>query len=441
VYSRKSRGISEFEKQIGANKNMKNISSLAMGFLVFLMLACSTALSDSPRGLLADRVDRIDRGIEASIADGEIPGAVAVVARDGKTLYHKAFGYADIDSEIPMQTGTIFRIASMTKAITSVGVMILYEHGHFRLNDPIANFIPEFAEMSVVSEVSEEGDVVATLPAKNPIRIIDLLTHSSGISYPFIANDLQKTYVDAGVIDGLTEKDTLLENQMKLLARQPLLFEPGAKFLYGLNTDLLGYLIEVVSGVPLDEFFASHITDPLKMYDTHFYLPESKASRLATLYAWFNGEGLIVSRGDESEIKLDNPNYPIEGAKTMFSGGAGLSSTASDYARFIQMLANEGQLDGERILSRKSVELMRTPRIDWDDDGDADFGLGFAVINDLGQYGELGTVGTYSWGGAFETSYWIDPGEGLIAVLMTQSRPSNSSLEQHFKTLVYQALE
>jgi CubicO group peptidase (beta-lactamase class C family) len=206
-----------------------------------------------------------------------------------------------------------------------------------------------------------------------------------------------------------------------------------------LNTDVLGRLIEVVSEKPLDRFFAEEIFTPLGMTDTHFYLPADKSDRLVTLYA--DVDGLVVSRGDEADIKLDNPRYPVEGARAYFSGGAGLSSTAADYARFIQMLLNDGELDGRRVLGRKSVELMRAPRVDVDSDGKPDFSLGFQVTSDIGKAGELGSNGVYQWGGAYNTSYWIDPQERLVAVFMSQVRPTTSDITGRFRTLVYQALE
>ena len=368
-------------------------------------------------------------------------GAVALVMRDGEIVYHKSFGHADIASRRPMQNDSIFRIASMTKAITSVAVMTLYEHGYFQLNDPVADYLDEFRDMRVVAEVNEAGVVTATQPATNPIRIIDLLTHTAGIGYPFIPSNVQQAYVDEGVIDGLTVKNTELKSQMAVLAKQPLLFEPGSAVAYGLNTDVLGYLVEVVSGKSLAQYFREAIFEPLGMRDTYFYLPEQKAERLVTLYAWVDGDGLVVSKGDESSIFLDDPRYPVNGAHRYFSGGAGLSSTAYDYGRFLQMLLNDGELDGARVLGRKSVELMRTPRVDWDSDGAPDFGLGFAVVSDLGKHGELDSAGSYRWGGAFDTTYWIDPQENLVGVFMSQSRPAKSKLSDRFSTLVYQALE
>ena len=319
--------------------------------------------------------------------------------------------------------------------------MILYERGHFLLNDRLSKFLPEFKEPQILVELDTLENGIITEPSKKEIRIIDLLTHSSGISYPFIKNDLQQIYRDAGIIDGLTAKDMVLKNQMAKLAEQPLLFEPGSKYHYGLSTDLLGYLCEVISGKPLDRFFSEEIFTPLKMHDTHFYLPEDKQQRLVILYSWQDAEGLVVSKGDESSIIMDNPNYPVEGAKRYFSGGAGLSSTVYDYARFIQMLLNDGELEGARIISRKSVELMRRGRVDSNDDGIAEIGLGFFVINDIAQFGEVGSDGAYAWGGAFYTSYWIDPAESLIGVFMSQARPAKTNIGNKFRTLVYQALE
>jgi CubicO group peptidase (beta-lactamase class C family) len=392
-------------------------------------------------GFISERLERIDDVINSEISAGKIPGAVALVVKDGNVAYFKSFGYADIESQTSMQNDHIFRIASMSKAVTTVAVMVLYEQGHFQLNDPVADYIPAFANMSVVSEVDEDGNVSATVAATKSIRIIDLLTHTSGIGYPFMPSSVQKSYVDAGIIDGVTAKKVTLASQMELLARQPLMFEPGSELAYSLSVDLLGYLVEVISGQSLAQFFAEEIFSPLGMQDSFFYLPEEKADRLATLYADVGDRGLIVSEGNESSIVFDEPLYPILGARTYFSGGAGLSSTASDYGRFLQMLLNDGALDGRRILSRKSVELMRTARVDWDDDNVPDMALGFQVIADLGRTGEIGSVGSYSWGGAFNTSYWIDPSENLLAVFMSQVRPVDSDIRAKFSTVVYQALE
>ncbi len=416
-------------------------------FLYYALIALATAGCTAEKqqqegaDFLPQRLERIDQAVNRAIAEGEIQGAVALIIRDGRVGYHKAFGLADLDSGKEMTTDTIFRIASMTKAITTVGVMILYEQGHFKLNDPVSNYLPEFADMRVIAKLGEDGSILQTTPATAPIRIIDLLSHTSGISYPFIPSPLQKPYVEAGIFDGMTARDVELGEQIEMLASQPLLFEPGSQFAYGLSTDVLGRLIEVVSGQSLDRFIAENISAPLAMTDTYFYLPDDKAPRLATLYAHVDGEGLVVSTGTESDIKLDNPNYPITGARSYFSGGAGLSSTSGDYGRFCLMLLNDGELDGVRILSRKSVELMRTARTDQDGDQNPDIALGFNVVNNLGKSAELGSLGSYSWGGAFDTSYWIDPQERLVGILMMQARPASSDISQKYRTLVYQALE
>lgn len=421
----------------------KTIATTALLVVIAAVALTQIALRDKDvePGLITDRLARIDASIEAEVAAGKIPGAVALIAKSGEVVYHKSFGFADIDSQTPMQTDSIFRIASMTKAITSVAAMMLYEQGHFRLNDPVAKYIPEFANMSVISAMDDEGNVTETIPATKPIRIIDLMTHGSGIGYPFIPSKVQKTYQDAGIIDGLTVKDLELGSQVRLLATKPLLFEPGSAFAYGLSTDVLGYLIEVVSGKSLDQFFADELFKPLRMNDSYFYLPEDKAHRLVTLYNDVDGVGLVEHAGSGTDIEVNDALYPVIGAKTYFSGGAGLTSTARDYALFLQMLLNNGELDGARILGRKSVELMRTGRVDWDGDDVPDFGLGFAVVSDIGRRGELSSVGSYAWGGAFDTVFWIDPSEQLIGVYMSQTRPTKSDMGARFGTLVYQALE
>jgi len=395
-------------------------------------------------GIVDERLNRIDAAIIAEVEAGKIPGAVALVSRKGQRIYHKSFGFSDIEAEKLMRNDAIFRIASMTKAITTVGVMQLYEKGFFQLNDPISNYLTAFKNPQVLVTVDENDAVMKTRAASREIRIIDLLTHSSGLGYPFIPSPIQKTYIANGIIDGLTDQDEHLASQMAKLAELPLLFDPGSRYNYGLSTDVLGYLIEVVSGRPLNDYFLNEIFLPLEMHDTSFYLSEDKYDRLVTLYANDGGELISYTNDSDTDDSITdqvNTNYPISGAMTYFSGGAGLSSTASDYSHFIEMLLNNGELHGKRLLGRKSVELMRAPRMDMNGDGVVDFGLGFKVISDIGMVGELGTPGTYSWGGAFNTSFWIDPKEQILGVIMTQVRPNESDITDRFKTLVYQALE
>ena len=390
---------------------------------------------------IPERLERIDEAIQRSIDEGEIPGAVALIVHNGKTVHHEAFGYRDIETKEPMTLDTIFRIASMSKAITSVGAMILYERGRFLLDDPISKYLPEFEKPKVLVEADSQGNVLETKDAEREITIIDLMTHTSGISYPFATTELQPVYKKAGLIDGATTAEVRLADQMRILAEQPLLHEPGEKFTYGLSLDVLGYLCEVVSGKPFDEFLADEIFKPLSMTDTGFYIAEGSTDRLATLYAADDDGSLVVAKGDESSIYLDNPRYPVEGARTYFSGGAGLSSTARDYARFLQMLLNDGELDGKRILGRKTVELLTSPRVSLEEDGPPRISASFYVSGSPGQGGRLTSMGAYSWGGAFYTTYFIDPQEEILAVFMSQGRPIQSSIRSEFSVLVYQALE
>jgi len=360
--------------------------------------------------------------------------------QNGRIIYHKSFGFADVNSKLSMTNDAIFRIASMTKAITSVGVMMLYEEGKLLLSDPVSKFIPEFKGSRVIKILDHQGNITETRVAKREIQIMDLLTHTSGIGYPFIPSKLSKSYAEARIIDGLTADSIVLEDLIVNLASQPLLFDPGTSYAYGLNSDVLGYVIERISGMSLDIFFQKMIFKPLGMHDTYFYLPPNKQERLVTLYADKDGAGIEVSDGTESDIYLDDPNYPINGSKSMYSGGAGLSSTAYDYSRFLMMLLNDGQVDQKSLLSRKSIELMRTARFDTDKDGELDFGLGFDVTNHLKQSTELASVGAYAWGGAFYTTFWVDPEEKLIGVFMSQVRPVHSDTAKKFKNLVYQSL-
>ena len=422
--------------------------SLRRGSLVLLVSAALLAVHCvSPErevasipAFIPERLERIDAAIQKSIEAGEIPGAVALLALNGEVVYHQAFGLADMERKTPMDRETIFRIASMSKAITSVGVMILYERGHFLLSDPVSDYLPEFRSPSLLVKTDGEGNVLETTQADGAVTILHLLTHTSGISYPFINNEIKGVYEKAGLIDGMTARPLLLRDQMQILAQQPLLHEPGERFTYGLGTDLLGHLCEVISGRPFDEFLADEVFRPLGMGDTFFYVPEEKAGRLATLYA-VDDEGVLqVSKGDEADIFLDDPRYPVAGARSYFSGGAGLSSTALDYARFLQMVLNEGQLDGERVLSRKSVEFLVSPRATLGEAQPPRISAAFYVGGSPGEEGKLTSAGTYGWGGAFYTSYFVDPRENMIGVFMSQARPVRTSVGDRFEALAYQAL-
>jgi CubicO group peptidase (beta-lactamase class C family) len=343
-----------------------------------------------------------------------------------------------------MQNNTIFRIASMTKPITSFAVMMLYEEGRFRLDDPLHKYLPEFKDMKVVANAASTNGIAGAdslVPAKRPITIRHLLTHMSGFAYHW--NDrLGPAYYKAGVAHGLGVHNETLAESMKKLAALPLLNHPGDKWEYGLSTDVLGRLIEVVSGKSLNDFFLERIFTPLKMNDTHFYLPENKVARLATVYQYSTEKGLTkVPESVTVEGKYDySPVYPYSGPKRFYSGGAGLSSTAADYARFGQMLLNGGELDGARLLSRKSIELMTADFLHEKLDGFG-FGLGFGIRRELSESSELGSVGTYGWGGFWYTQFFVDPAEQMFAIIMAQLHPTGGvDLNDKFPTLVYQAI-
>jgi CubicO group peptidase (beta-lactamase class C family) len=347
-----------------------------------------------------------------------------------------------------MSGSTIFRIASMTKPITSAAVLILADEGKLRVDDPVAKFLPEFAEMKVLAPSSGGSDAIATVPAERPITIHDLLTHTSGLSYRF-ANVpiLGRLYVEAAVSDGLSETPGTIGDNVRRLARLPLLHQPGAAWTYSLATDVLGRLVEVVSGQTLDAFFRERIFAPLKMDDVHFVLSKSKRDRLAALYV--PGEDKTVHRAGIEPYQVGplvySANFPLWDDGHYYSGGAGLVATVGDYARFLQMLLNRGELDGARVLKPETVELMTTHRLGdmhilpWGH-GDG-FGYGFGVVTETGRGDDVASAGTFSWGGFFYTYFWADPRRELIGIMMTQLYPSDHlKLREEFKRLTYAAL-
>ena len=338
-----------------------------------------------------------------------------------------------------MMPDTMFRIASMTKQITSVAVMMLYEEGHFLLHEPVSKFIPAFKEMFVLPPEDAENSAVP-VPAKRQITIWNLLTHTSGLTYHW--NDrLGPLYNDAGITHGLLQDESTLAEKMKVLATIPLLHQPGEKVEYGLSIDVLGYLVEVVSGMPLDQFFTERIFEPLGMTDTHFFIPEAKRERLATVYER-SGDGPITRKPDEPTVAgslIYSTDYPYNGPKTYFAGGAGLVSTASDYARFAQLILYRGEFDGIRLLSRKTVELMTTHQLD-DLGVDFGFGFGFSIVRDEPNLKALGSVGVYGGGGFFYTSFFIDPQEQMLGIFMCQLHPGAGDLSERIRILSYQAI-
>lgn len=390
-------------------------------------------------GMAADRLARIDNMCREAIQNGEVPGMVALVARNGKIVYYKAFGKADNATGRNLKRDDIFRIASQTKAITSTAVMMLWEEGKFRLDDPIANYIPEFKNARVLDTVYANGSFGATA-AKKEITIRHLLTHTSGIGYGVIDGDerIRKIYKDSGITDLFTTAKITIGESVRKLARLPLHHEPGEKFTYSEGLDVLAYFIEVVSGMPVDQFFKVRIFDPLGMQDTWFYLPESKHNRLVSVQQKENNTWVRYP------VTFYDTDYPIKGAKAFFSGGAGLSSTAKDYANFLQMYLNQGELNGTRLLSRTTVQFMMANQVgDLMGSGGTNHGLAFGLKDQKGQdVGGEGSAGTFTWGGYFNTQYFADPKEKIIGILMKQTQgPTTDNTGWKFSQLIMQAVD
>jgi CubicO group peptidase (beta-lactamase class C family) len=393
-----------------------------------VVLANKTAAA----AFLPDRLARIDSWVQQLVDDRKIPGAVVMLVRDGKVAYYKAFGVRDLGTRVAEQPTDIFRIASQTKAITSLAVMMLWEEGRFRLDDPIGNYLPAFKEQSVLTKFNAADSTYEAKPARRKITIRQLLTHTSGIDYAGIGSDEFKgIYAKAG-ISAIGHEGDVLADKIDRLGKLPLKHEPGERFTYGLSIDVLGRLVEVVSGMPLDQFFRSRIFEPLGMRDTYFAVPADKRDRLVALHEMKDGK-LVASHAMTEGIHTDFPARPV----TYFSGGGGLSSTTADYARFLQLFLNGGELDGKRLLGRKTVEMMLTNQI-----GSLQpaFGLGFELETAESDYRTPLSVGSFSWGGAFNTTYWADPKEKLIGLIFTNTWGGPVSLGDPFKALVYSAL-
>ena len=391
-------------------------------------------------GMSTERLNRIDAMCKEHVEDGGLPGIVALVARNGKIVFHEAYGIADNQSSRKMNKDDIFRIASQSKAITSTAVMMLWEEGRFRLDDPVSNFIPEFKNPKVLTSFKYADTSYSALPADKEITIRHLITHTSGIGYGVIDGDerFKMIYEKAGITDLFTTEDISIEESVKKLARLPLHHNPGEEFTYSEGLDVLGYFIEVVSGMPFDEFLRKQLFDPLGMDDTWFYLPGSKADRLVSVQKKENGKWVRYP------VTFYDTDYPIKGARRFFSGGAGLSSTARDYATFLQMYLNGGELNGIRILSRTTVQaIMGNQTGELFGDGIEYYGLAFGVVTSEGQdTGGQGSEGTFSWGGYFNTDYFADPVEQTIGVIMKQTQgPVNDDTKWKFRLLVNQAVD
>jgi CubicO group peptidase (beta-lactamase class C family) len=417
--------------------------------LSFTLFAQTKSIQKSPAlteaspesvGISPERLVRIDRMCEEAVSEGQVPGIVSLVARDGKIVHWKAYGMANNEEGRKLKRDDIFRIASQTKAITSTAVMMLWEEGKFQLDDPISKFIPEFKNPQVLGRFKYSDTTWTGIPANKEISIRHLLTHTSGIGYGLIDGDerMQMIYQKAGVTDLFTTENITIEESVKKLAKLPLHHHPGEKYTYSEGLDVLGYFIEVVSGMPFDEFLKTRIFDPLGMDDTRFYFPEAKADRVVTVQQKVNG------KWKKYPVTFYDTDYPVKGAKTFFSGGAGLSSTAKDYAIFLQMYLNGGEYNGVRLLSRTTVRSImgNQTRNLWGGD-EKHYGLAFGVVTPEGQEkGGIGSTGTFDWGGYFNTQYFADPQENVIGIIMKQTQgPTNDQTGWKFRQLVFQTID
>jgi CubicO group peptidase (beta-lactamase class C family) len=391
----------------------------------------------APNGFNAGRLARVDRFLQQYADSNRIGGAVALVLRDGEVAYQKSVGWVDREARRPMTPDAMFRIASQSKAITSTAILMLVEEGRIALGDPVSRFIPAYAHTTVASRADSGRAVV---PARRQITIQDLLTHTAGISYGgerWIADQYAAKGLGPAAGNGwyTADKSEPVCETMERLATLPFIAQPGEAFIYGYNTDILGCVVERASGLSLDEFIRTRITGPLGMTDTYFFLPPAKASRLVTLY--MNDSTGRVARAPEGSR---GQGHYVEGPRRSFSGGAGIVSTARDYARFLQMILNRGEIDGVRILSPRSVDLMTSDQIPtiYGQNGKG-FGLGFETVERLGAIGYY-SVGSFGWGGAYGSSYMVDPAERMVVVFMINQMPNRSDVASRFPTLVYQAL-
>lgn len=389
-------------------------------------------------GFDVSRLTRLDSLFQRAVDRSEVAGVVALVLKDGQPVYEKAFGWADREANRRMTTDAIFRIASQSKALTSVALMSLVEEGKIALGDPVSKYIPDF-EHTTVAVRGDTGRAI--VPAKRRITIHDLLTHTAGISYG-TDSLVAPLYAAAGLGPAAgwgwytADKKEPICLTIERLATLPFVAQPGERFVYGYNTDILGCVVERVAGAPLDEVIRTRITDPLQMRDTHFYLPAEQRTRLTAVYA--SGADMKIARAPDGP--KGQGNY-VDGPRRSFSGGAGLLSTAHDYGRFLQMLLNGGTLDGARILGPKTIALMTTNQSGtlYSTTGQG-FGLGFSTLEQPGADGRVESAGTFGWGGAYGSTYEVDPKEHLVLVFMMQLLPSRTDVAQKFPMLVYQAL-
>jgi CubicO group peptidase (beta-lactamase class C family) len=415
--------------------------------IIILQIQFATAQKIMPlttpeaAGFSTERLQRLDREMNDWAKKEWMHGGVALIIRNGKIAYYKAAGVNDLDTKSALQKEAIFRIASQTKAITSVAMMMLFEEGKFQLDDAVSKYIPAFKKQQVLDKFEATDTTYTTIPAKSEITIRQLFTHTSGLGYAQIGSkEANAIYAKSKLTAGIGVQDDKLLDAMNRLAKLPLMHQPGEKWTYGLNSDLLGCLVEVISGMSLNDFFRTKIFKPLGMNDTYFFIPQEKANRLVNLYREDSTGHLVKAEGK----MLNGPtlsNYPLLNS-TYYSGGAGLSSTIYDYGIFLQMLLNNGRYNGKRLLSRNSVRIMTMNQMgEVPYRGDDKFGLGFQIVTDKSSGRTPAQAGTYSWGGAFATSYWVDPKEKMVLLFYRQLQGStHGDVVEKFRALVYGAI-
>jgi CubicO group peptidase (beta-lactamase class C family) len=407
------------------------------------------SVNPETEGISSERLKQIDANIDQWIKEDQLNGATAIILRNGKIVYYKSFGFANKQQNIPMKNDNIFRIASMTKPIISVAAMMLYEEGKFLLTDPVSKFIPEFKNPVVLDKYNATDTTYTTVPAKREITMRDILSQSSGIGYAQIGNATANAiYYKNKINGGIGTPYSTLKDVITRLAKLPLMVQPGEEFYYGLNTDVLGYLIEVISGISLDRYLQQKIFDPLGMKDTYFFLPKEKQARLVSLYTQQGNQTKL--RIQDSLISLNGTfsrDFPKTPNGTYFSGGAGLASTAYDYALFGQMLLNGGELNGKRILSPGTIQLMTSNQIGnhlmWGDSNmTRRFGLGFGILTEYAERTLMIPAGSYGWDGMFASHYWTDPKNKMVVVFMRNIWPTDHwDYGDRIKPLIYQSLK
>ncbi len=383
------------------------------------------------------RLARIDTLIKGYIEKGFVNGVVTLVVHDGHVVQYKAYGYSDRRAGKAMRPDDLFRIASQTKAIVCVGLMRLWEQGKFYLDEPIADILPAFRHPVVLDKFNAGDSSYTTVPAKREITFRDLLTHTSGLDYPGIGTPSMKAiYAKAKIPVGLGVFDYDLRERMEALAKLPLVHQPGEKWTYGLNVDLIGCLIEVMTGTDLEDYLQATIFRPLGMKDTYFNVPANRTGRLTVVYTEDSVHRVIPWTKERTTI---DPNYPLV-HKHYFSGGAGLTSTAWDYAVFLQMMLNGGRYNGVQILVPRTVQLMTSGQLSFLFNGVDNFGLGFGITSDKSAARGVRNEGSFYWGGYFGTEDWADPKAKLVCLVMTQQTPnSHSELEGLVEQVIYQS--